>query len=100
MPYIDNNSKLISDCVPTNKFRQLLFSEHKVTVVVTRHVILSANASTFINDCAWIFSLHCLCLCNAVGMEVEMKMVFAPNILDCVFGRLSVIGLYVYNIYK
>lgn len=91
MPYIDNNSKFISDCVPTNKFRQLLFSEHKMTVVVTRHVVLPVNANTSINDCAWTFSLHCLCLCNAVGMEVEMKMFFSPNMLDCVFGRLCVV---------
>lgn len=74
MPYIYNNSKLISDFVLAVKFRKLLFSEHKVTVVVAQHVVLSVNANTSINDCAWIFSLHCLCMCNAVGMEVEMKM--------------------------
>lgn len=74
MPYIYNNSKLISDFVLAVKFRQLLCSERKVIVVV-QHVVLSVSAKTSINDCAWTFSLHCLCLCNSVGMEVEMKMV-------------------------
>lgn len=74
MPYIYNNSKLISDFVLAVKFRQLLFSEHKVIVVVVQHVVLSVSAMTSINDCAWTFSLHCLCLCNSVGMEVETKM--------------------------
>lgn len=74
MPYIHNNSKVISDFVPVIKFRQLLLSEHKVTVVIAQYVVLSVNANISISDCACTFSLHCQSICSSAGMEIDMKM--------------------------
>ena len=73
MLYSYYNSKLISDIVLAVNFRQLLCSKYKVTVFAAQHVVLSVNADTCINDCAWTFSLHCLHKCDAVRKEINMK---------------------------
>lgn len=87
---------MISDFLLVIKFRQLLFSKHKVTIVIVWHVVLYVNANTFISDCAWTFSLRCPSICKYCRCGNRYENVFVllislcVHLVDCVFYMCTI----------